>query len=87
MKRILVAAIALVLPGTSIAQQVGHELLDASGGRPIVVWGNTEITTVEYDALVLPSGWLRNEPREGVGQTPISWPPLFRPYRPAASWC
>jgi hypothetical protein len=69
MKRILVAAIALVLPGISIAQEVGHELLDASGGLPIVVWGNTEITTPEYDALVLPPGWLRNEPREGVGQT------------------
>jgi hypothetical protein len=58
-----------VLPGISTAQEVGHELLDASAGFPIVVWGNREITTPEYDALVLPPGWLRNQPREGVGQT------------------
>lgn len=70
MKLVLVAAIALVLPGISIAQEpVGHELLDASSGLPIVVWGNQEITTPEYDALVLPPGWLRNQPRESVGQT------------------
>ncbi len=68
MKQILIAALVLVLPGTSTAQDVGHELLDASAGFPIVVWGNQEITTPEYDALVLPPGWLRNEPREGVGQ-------------------
>ena len=67
--RLIVVAIAVVLPGISTAQQVGHELLDASAGFPIVVWGNTEITTPEYDALVLPPGWLRNQPREGVGQT------------------
>lgn len=69
MQLILASAIGGVLPGISTAQQVGHELLDASGGFPIVVWGNTEITTPEYDALVLPPGWLRNQPREGVGQT------------------
>jgi hypothetical protein len=71
MKLFLVAAIALVLPYISIAQArvgVGHKLIDASSGLPFVVWGTQELTIEEYDALVLDSGWLRNQPRESVGQ-------------------
>jgi hypothetical protein len=72
MKLVLVAALALLVaaPGTSIAQEpVGHELIDATAGFPLIVWGTTELTIEEYDALELEPGWLRNQPREGVGQT------------------
>jgi hypothetical protein len=48
---------------------VGHELLDARTFPTIIVWGTTELTIEEYDALVLDPGWLRNQPREGVADS------------------
>jgi hypothetical protein len=58
-------------PGPSglVPVNVGHELLDANGFPNIVVWGTQDLTIEEYDALTLPPGWMRNQPREGVGQT------------------
>jgi hypothetical protein len=51
---------------------VGHELIEMrSFPDPVmlVVWGTQELTIEEYDALELEPGWMRNQPREGVGQT------------------
>jgi hypothetical protein len=59
----------LLIPGPAMAlpvDPVGHELLDARTFPTILVWGTTELTIEEYDALVLDPGWLRNQPREGV---------------------
>ncbi len=53
---------AMALP----EDRVGHELLDARSFPTIIVWGTTELTIEEYDALVLEPGWLRNQPRESV---------------------
>ena len=63
------ALLLLLIPGPALAlpqDPVGHELLDARTFPTIIVWGTTELTIEEYDALVLDPGWLRNEPREGV---------------------
>jgi hypothetical protein len=67
----LLLLLLLLLPTTSLAgapaeEAVGHELIDATGGFPLVVWGTQDLTTEEYDALELEQGWLRNQPREGV---------------------
>jgi hypothetical protein len=54
-------------PATALPEDlVAHELLDARSFPTIVVWGTTELTIEEYDALVLEPGWLRNQPRESV---------------------
>ena len=47
----------------------GHEFLDFNGFPNIVVWGTQDLTIEEYDALTPPAGWVRNQPREGVGQS------------------
>jgi hypothetical protein len=51
----------------SVPVNPGHELLDFSGFPNVVVWGTQDLTIEEYDALMLPPGWRRNQPREGVG--------------------
>jgi hypothetical protein len=55
--------------GASVPVNVGHELIDATGFPNLVVWGTQDLTIAEYDALKPPPGWMRNQPREGVGQT------------------
>lgn len=52
----------------SAPRHPGHEVLEPAPAFPrLRVWGTTELTPEEYDALVLPPGWLRNQPREGTG--------------------
>ena len=55
--------------GASVPVNPGHELIDTSGFPNLVVWGTDDLTIAEYDALTPPAGWMRNQPREGVGQT------------------
>jgi len=50
--------------GTS-EPRVGHEILQILGPTEIIVWISLDITTAQFDAIDLPSGWFKNEPREG----------------------
>ena len=45
---------------------VGYEILQIVSPSEIVVWLNTSITQEEFDAIDLPQGWFKNQPREGV---------------------
>jgi hypothetical protein len=53
--------------GVSVPVNPGHELIDPSGFPNLVVWGTQDLTIAEYDGLTPPPGWIRNQPREGVG--------------------
>ncbi len=59
----------VVLSGrnASVPPPPGHELLDLRGFPDIVVWGTQDLTTERFDAIELPPGWIRNQPRAGVG--------------------
>ena len=46
--------------------RVGFEILEVMGDGTIRAWIATDITQEEFDALELPNGWLKNQPREGV---------------------
>ena len=48
----------------SSPEQVGFEILEIKSPNEIVVWVNTEITEEEFNAIKLPSGWFKNQPRE-----------------------
>jgi haloalkane dehalogenase len=43
---------------------VGFELLEAKSANELVVWVSRDITEAEFDAIELPEGWFRNQPRE-----------------------
>ncbi len=64
-----------LLPTASSAQlppgdePVAHEVIDARGFPNLIVWGTRELTIEEYDALQLPPGWIRNQPREGTADS------------------
>lgn len=60
---------AVVFSGleASVAPPPGHELIDVRGFPEIIVWGTQDLTSEEFDAIELPGGWIRNQPRSGVG--------------------
>jgi pimeloyl-ACP methyl ester carboxylesterase len=43
---------------------VGFELLEAKSASELVVWVSQDITEAEFDAIELPDGWIKNQPRE-----------------------
>jgi hypothetical protein len=43
---------------------VGFEILQIKSPKEIVVWLGTDLTRQEFDALKLPLGWFKNQPRE-----------------------
>ncbi len=45
--------------------RVGYEILQAVAPDRIVTWLNNEMTQAEFDAIELPQGWFKNQPREG----------------------
>jgi pimeloyl-ACP methyl ester carboxylesterase len=47
-------------------ERVGYELLEIQDDGTIWAWIAYDMTQEEFDALELPSGWLKNQPREGV---------------------
>ncbi|MEM8490556.1 MAG: haloalkane dehalogenase [Pseudomonadota bacterium] len=45
-------------------EQLGFEILEIKAEDEIIVWISTEITKAEFEALDLPEGWIKNQPRE-----------------------
>jgi hypothetical protein len=46
------------------APRVGFEILQILSPNEIIVWVNAELTQEEFDAIELPPGWFKNQPRE-----------------------
>jgi hypothetical protein len=44
---------------------VGFEILEIQSTNSIRAWISSDITQEEFDALELPGGWFKNQPREG----------------------
>lgn len=51
-------------PPQGTEESLGFEILEIVSETEIVVWVSSEITKQEFDALVLPEGWLKNQVRE-----------------------
>jgi hypothetical protein len=45
--------------------RVGFEILEIQSFKSIRAWISSDITREEFDALDLPAGWFKNQPREG----------------------
>ena len=43
----------------------GYEILQVLSPDEIVVWINNGLTPADFEAIELPSGWFKNQPREG----------------------
>ena len=48
-----------------VPARVGFEILEIQSPNSIRAWISSDITREEFDALELPSGWRKNQPREG----------------------
>jgi pimeloyl-ACP methyl ester carboxylesterase len=47
-------------------QKVGFEIIQIVSPNEIITWKNvSELTVEEFEAIDLPQGWLKNQPREG----------------------
>ena len=44
--------------------KIAYEILNFQSRNSIIVWLTTDITQEEFDALELPLGWFKNQPRE-----------------------
>lgn len=45
-------------------KRIGYEILHFKSGNEIVAWASQDITQEQFDALRLPAGWFKNQPRE-----------------------
>ena len=71
---VLMALVVSACSGTSESsvadgapqERVGYELLELRDDGTIRAWIAYDMTQEQFDALDLPSGWLKNQPREGV---------------------
>jgi hypothetical protein len=45
-------------------QEVGYEILQIKSFNEIIAWASKDITREQFDALKLPLGWFKNQPRE-----------------------
>ena len=45
--------------------KIGYEILQILSPSEIVVWLSTDLTQQDFDAIELPMGWIKNQPREG----------------------
>lgn len=43
---------------------VAYEILQIVSANEIITWQNLDMTTAEFEAIDLPTGWLKNQPRE-----------------------
>ena len=43
---------------------VGYEIMEIQGPNSIRTWASNELTQEEFDAIELPGGWFKNQPRE-----------------------
>jgi hypothetical protein len=51
-------------PESSPEKDVGFEVLQIVSPNEIIVWLGLELTQEDFDAIELPQGWFKNEPRE-----------------------
>lgn len=47
-------------------ERVGYEIMQILSTNEIIAWGNFNMTQCEFDALDLPFGWFKNQPRESM---------------------
>jgi hypothetical protein len=52
-------------PTIEPSPRVGFEILEIQSPNSIRAWISSDITREEFDALELPEGWLKNQPRTG----------------------
>ena len=45
-------------------KKVGYEILQIKSFNEIVAWGSKDITREQFEAIKLPFGWFKNQPRE-----------------------
>jgi len=45
--------------------QLGYEIIEILAADDMRVWVNHQMTPEEFDAIELPQGWVKNQPREG----------------------
>jgi len=45
--------------------RIGYEILQVVSPTEIITWLSTDLTQEEFDAITLPMGWFKNQPREG----------------------
>jgi len=45
-------------------KKIGYEILHFKSDNEIVAWASKDITQEQFDALDLPAGWFKNQPRE-----------------------
>ncbi|MEN0061162.1 MAG: hypothetical protein AAGA48_03375 [Myxococcota bacterium] len=48
-----------------VGRDVAFEILEVLGQDEIRVWFSSDISLAEFDAIELPGGWFKNQPREG----------------------
>ncbi len=49
------------------ARNVGFEIIEIQSPNSLRAWISQDITREEFEALELPAGWIKNQPREGGG--------------------
>ncbi|MCY4426806.1 MAG: hypothetical protein OXC05_07215 [Halieaceae bacterium] len=47
------------------AQRVGFEIIEIQSPNSLRAWISSDITREEFEALEVPDGWIKNQPREG----------------------
>lgn len=53
--------------GSAQEEEVGYEILQIVSPNEIITWLNVDgMTQAEFDALELPPGWIKNQPREVI---------------------
>jgi haloalkane dehalogenase len=54
-----------LVAGDAEQPRVGYEIMQIVSPNEIVTWMSQDITQEEFDAIELPQGWFKNQPREG----------------------
>ena len=46
------------------SREVGYEIMEVRSPTEIITWASAEMTIEEFEAIELPAGWFKNQPRE-----------------------
>lgn len=57
------------LTDPNVAQRIGFEVIELQSPTSLRAWISPQMTADEFDALELPNGWIKNQPREGDPDT------------------
>ena len=67
---VLAIAVCILVPACQTHAQengvkkVGYEILQIKSFNEIIAWASKDITREQFDAIKLPLGWFKNQPRE-----------------------